>query len=56
MENLNKKIKAAQTINEVLDVLNEYYDLDERLGLMNKGVVITGFQKAIKICGIKKRE
>lgn len=59
MEEWQKKMKIelgnAKTMNEVLDVMDNYYDLDAPLGLMSKGVVITGVQKAIKIIGIKRR-
>ncbi len=52
---MNKRIKAASTMNEVLDVVNSYYDFDQELGVMSKGTVLMGIQKVIKLCRIAER-
>ncbi len=43
----------AKSMNDVLDVMAKYYDLDKELGLMTKGAVILGLQRCIKVTGIK---
>lgn len=52
MENVNK----AESMNQILDVVNSYYDFDTKIGAGSKGVVTMGLQKVIKMCKIEERE
>jgi len=54
-EDMATELREAQSLNEVLRVMNKYYDLDQKLGVMSKGIVLTGLQKVIKLTNTKER-
>jgi hypothetical protein len=39
---LKEELKSAKTLNQVLSMVNKYYDLDKPLGIAGKAVVING--------------
>ena len=43
------ELKKAETLNEVLAVLDDYYDFDEPLSGTKKGTVMMGITKILKI-------
>jgi len=53
---LNKELKNAQSVKDIIDTMNKYYLLDEPLSLMNKGVIMAGLSKVIKVTNIKPRK
>ena len=53
---MDDQLKDCNTMNEVLDVANAYYDFDQPLGLVAKGTVKVGLKKVIKACRIDERE
>ena len=52
---MNIELKNASTMNDVLKIINKYYDLDEPLTTMNKGFILMGMQTVIKKTNIKPR-
>lgn len=49
-EEMNTRIKNAETMREILDILSEYYDLENsRPGAIVKGSILIGLNKVITI-------
>jgi len=49
------ELRECNTLNEMFDVLNQHYNLDEKLGVLYKGIVLSSLPRLIKAAGIKKR-
>ena len=54
-ELMNKKLAEAETMKEILDIVQEEYNLNEKLGIATKLVVIKGIDHVIKIIRAKKK-
>lgn len=54
-EEIEEELKLCNTLNEVFDVLDKYYDLDQRMGIISKSILIPNVNKIIRITGAKKR-
>jgi len=52
---LKIKLQNCNTINQVIKVCDEHYNLDQPLGVMSKAAVITGVFQAIRVTQTKKR-
>ena len=50
-----EKLRATDNLNAMMDVLDEYYDLDQPLSILHKNVIITALPKLVNTAGIKKR-
>ena len=56
MNELKDKLESCNTLNEVFDVLDEVYDLDQRIGPISKSILVRSVNKIIMLTGAKKRE
>lgn len=52
---MNIELKDADSMNDIFQILDKYYDLNAPLGAMSKGTVLLGLQKAIKITNTKEK-
>ncbi|MCH7850941.1 MAG: hypothetical protein IH845_04835 [Nanoarchaeota archaeon] len=50
------KLKLCNTLNEIFDVLDAYYDLDQRIGIISKSILINSVNKIILITGAKRKK
>ena len=55
MSDLKGRLKHANTINQVIQEVNQDYNLDKELGLMSKIVVQQGIEQLLKKLNIPKR-
>lgn len=53
---MENKLKAAKTMQEILDIVSSEYNLNEPLGIATKMVVISGLDKVLKMIKAKKNE
>jgi hypothetical protein len=37
---IKSEMRECKSLNEILDVVNSYYDMDSNLGIMSKGLVV----------------
>lgn len=49
-----QKLSEAQTMQQILNVCAEHYDLNEPLGFGTKIVVTSGIKKVVKVIRAKK--
>lgn len=55
MNEVEEKLQNCNTLNEIFDVLDDYYDLDQQIGPISKIILVKNVGKIIKITGAKKR-
>jgi len=53
---LKDELKLCNTLNEVFDVLDEHYDLDQRMGPISKSILVNSVSNIIIMTGAKKRK
>lgn len=57
--NCNREIDQAQSVNEIVEAVNKYYDLDQPFGMVSGGFVKAklkqNFNELIKSLGIHER-
>lgn len=53
---MDEKLKQCRTMGEILAVCNEYYNLDQPLGIATKAVVTSGIKKVIKLINAKPKK
>ena len=53
---IKDELKSCDTLNEIFDVLDKYYDLDQRIGLIGRSIIVNGVNRIILITGAKKRK
>jgi hypothetical protein len=46
---MEQELKNAQSMNDVLRIVNKYYNLDAPLGIASKIVVINGLKTVLKM-------
>lgn len=56
MDEVKDKLEKCNTLNEVFAVLDEYYDLDQRLGVISKSLLLNSVPNIILMTGAKKRK
>ena len=56
MDEIKDELKSCRTLNEVFDVLDEHYDLDQRIGPIAKSILVNSVNKIIIMTGAKKRK
>ena len=56
MDELRDDLKLCNTLNEVFDVLDKYYDLDQKMGLISRSILLSNVRKIILMTGAKKRK
>ncbi len=49
-------LELCNTLNEVFDVLDKYYDLDQRMGLISKSILASSVNRIILLTGAKRRK
>lgn len=54
-DEIKDRLKSCNTLNEVFDVLDEYYDLDQRMGFISKSILLQSVNKIILVTGAKRR-
>jgi hypothetical protein len=52
---MDADLKNANSLNDVLKVVDKYYDLDKPMGLATKLVVVTGVNKILKMINAKEK-
>jgi hypothetical protein len=52
---LKEELKSAKTLNQVLIMVNKYYDLDEPLKIAGKLVVINGIGAVLRAIRAKEK-
>jgi hypothetical protein len=52
---LKEELKSATTLNQVLTMVNKYYDLDKPLGVAGKAVVVSGIGGVIRAIRAKEK-
>lgn len=55
MSDLKSKLKNANTLNQVIQTVNQEYNLDQPLGIMSKVIVVEGLSSLIDKLRIPKR-
>jgi len=55
MNEVEEKLENCNTLNEIFDVLDEYYDLDQQIGPISKVILVKNVGRIIKITGAKRR-
>jgi hypothetical protein len=53
---MENELKQAQTMAQILEICAKYYDLNGKLGIATKGVVIMGVKNAIKLINAKPKQ
>lgn len=53
---MENKIKQAQTMQQILDVVAQEYDLNQPLGIATKSIVVSGLNSVLKLIKAKKYE
>jgi hypothetical protein len=53
---MEDELKKAQTMAEILTICGKYYDLNDKLGIATKSVVIMGVKNAIKLINAKPKK
>lgn len=56
MNDLKDKLEECNTLNEVFDVLDDIYDLDQRMGPISKSILVRSVSKIIVLTGAKERK
>lgn len=49
------QLKKCETLDQMLHVLKSNYDLSEKLGAMQKGMILTGVDKLVQIAQLEKK-
>ena len=49
------QLKKCDTLQQMLNVLSENYDLNNKLGAMQKGMILTGVDKLIQVAQLKEK-
>lgn len=52
---MDQDLKTANSLNDVLKVIDKYYDLDKPMGLATKLIVINGVNKILKMIKAKAK-
>jgi len=52
---MDQDLLKAQSLNDVLKVVDKYYDLDQPMGVATKLVVVTGVNKILKMIKAKQK-
>jgi hypothetical protein len=53
---MENELKQAQTMAQILAICAKYYDLNDKLGIATKGVVVMGVKNAIKLINAKPKQ
>jgi hypothetical protein len=53
---MEEKLKQAKSMNDVIRIAQEHYDLDQPLGIASKIIVINGLKVAIKTINAKPKK
>ena len=53
---VKEQLTLCKTLNEVFDVLDKYYDLDQKIGVISKSILINSVNKIILLTGAKRRK
>ena len=55
-ENLNEAIKAAKSFNDIVKVVNNFYDLDKPLGIASKAMITGSLNTILTAINAQKRK
>jgi len=53
---MESKLKDAKSMNDILKIVQNEYDLNQPLGIATKQIVISGLNSVLKIIKAKKNE
>ncbi len=54
-KDIDNLLKQCNSLNEIIETMNRYYDLDKKLGVMSKSIVIQSLNKVILICNLQEK-
>lgn len=52
---MKEQLKNCNNLNDIIKVVNKFYDLDQKLGAVSESVVKSAIQNVINTCRIKER-
>jgi len=52
---IKNRLLQANTLNEIIKIANEYYDLDAELSKMSKTIIVNNLDNLFRIARTKKR-
>lgn len=55
-QNFKDELNACKTMNEIFNVVNKFYDMDQKLGVASKAVIVSQMGRIINIVGAKERK
>lgn len=55
IKDIDNLLKQCNSLNEIIETMNRYYDLDKKLGVMSKSIVIQSLNKVIVICNLQEK-
>jgi hypothetical protein len=50
------QFKKCDTLEQMFDVLKKNYVLDKKLGLLQKGAILTGMDKLIQVAQLEEKK
>ena len=53
---LHEIMRDCNTLNEIFDEVDKYYDLDQKLGVVSLAVVKGAVKQVLETCQIKERD
>jgi hypothetical protein len=53
---MESKLQGAKSLNDIINIVNQYYDLDEPLGVIAKPMAIASVKKAVTTLKLKQRK
>ncbi|MAJ74148.1 hypothetical protein CMK13_14180 [Candidatus Poribacteria bacterium] len=53
---MKEQLKNCNNLNDIIKVVNKFYDLDQKLGTVSETVVKSAIQNVINTCRIKERK
>lgn len=56
MEQFKEKIKKAETLKQIFDVVNEHYETTEKMGVFTGGIVKNKIPELVKMLNLKPKK
>lgn len=50
------QFKKCDTLEQMFQVLEQNYVLNKKMGLLQKGAILTGLDKLIKVAGLEEKK
>jgi len=56
MDEIKEALKKCRTVNDIFDVLDDHYDLDQQMGPISRSILIKNVPRIILLTGAKKKQ